>query len=506
MSYYVISIGGSGAKCVEAILHMSAAGLMPEGELNIIFIDPDVTNGNLQRVQNTFQLYRDCKKIKLGNINLLKNNITAPRPNVWSPLSEVPPTLEKLFRYAAIKSRNEVAAHMFDVLYSPAEKEVLFDEGFLGHPSIGAAVMAKTVKMGETEPWKTLRDKIRIDAGTGSDSKVILVGSIFGGTGGSGIPIISKLIQKEFKDISTLKIGGIFILPYFSFLPAEKELREGRVFKLNPENLILNTQATLRYYYNHDILNCFNYVYLLGEQAMAPIRNTSPGGKSQANAPHFLELYASLAAIDFFSDKNAEYGDPVAQNFKYKMISRNSYGKLEWTDLPDNHGSNAIKKGLGNLTRFAFAFLNVYYPKLKHIKESGKAKKAPWFNIFFKQNNLSLNDMKVQDDLYNIKNYCENFLEWFANIHRCSDEIKVEFVNIDSFSEIHNGITRLLEADKFRSSDFANIVLPFFEEKSNTLNELWKRMCHAKVQDTYADGVGRFIHALFRESRLGDIK
>jgi hypothetical protein len=57
MSDYVISIGGSGAKCVEAILHMSAAGLMPEGELNVIFVDPDISNGNLQRAQNILQLY-----------------------------------------------------------------------------------------------------------------------------------------------------------------------------------------------------------------------------------------------------------------------------------------------------------------------------------------------------------------------------------------------------------------------------------------------------------------
>ena len=50
MKYYLISIGGTGAKCLEAFVHMNAAGLMKNrGEIKIIYVDPDASNGNLAK-------------------------------------------------------------------------------------------------------------------------------------------------------------------------------------------------------------------------------------------------------------------------------------------------------------------------------------------------------------------------------------------------------------------------------------------------------------------------
>ncbi len=500
MSYYIISIGGSGAKFVEAVLHMSAAGMMPEGELNILFIDPDVSNGSLERVQKTLHLYRDCKKLKLGNVDFFKTPIDISKPNVWSPFTEAQPTLENFFHYDILKAQDEAGAHLFDVLYSPNEKEVILDEGFLGHPSIGAAVMAKTVKLDETEPWKSFRDKIRVDAGSGSESRVILAGSIFGGTGASGIPTISRLIRNEFKDISTLKIGGILILPYFSFLPAEKEVQGGKTFSLNSENFILNTQAALRYYYNQGNLKYFDRAYILGEQAMSTVRNTSLGGKSQANAPHFLEIYAALGAIDFFSGKNSE--EDVSLNYSYKMVARNVYEKLEWTDLPDHAGGKKVKKGLGDLASFAFVYLKVYYPMLTHIKENGEAYKAPWFVEFFERKQLDLKDENVHSELLNMKNYCENYLKWFANIHNSSEDLEVALVRCSAFSEVENNVIRLLEAQHFMTYEFGSLILPDSKEQPNALSSLWERMCDASVRDKHAVGTGRFIHALYSEIHM----
>ena len=54
MKYYWISIGGTGAKCLEAFVHMNAAGLMKNrGEIKIIYVDPDASNGNLAKTKNT---------------------------------------------------------------------------------------------------------------------------------------------------------------------------------------------------------------------------------------------------------------------------------------------------------------------------------------------------------------------------------------------------------------------------------------------------------------------
>ncbi|MBM3211455.1 hypothetical protein FJZ33_04490, partial [Candidatus Poribacteria bacterium] len=148
MNYYAIGIGGTGAKCIEALTHLSAAGMLPDGELYVLFVDPDKSNGSLERAQIMLQNYIDCKtNLKLGVIDLFKTKIARAEPDVWSPFGdETRPRLDNFFEYSVLKAAQDKAkapAYLFDVLYSNAEKETPLDMGFRGRPSIGAAVMGK---------------------------------------------------------------------------------------------------------------------------------------------------------------------------------------------------------------------------------------------------------------------------------------------------------------------------------------------------------------------------
>ena len=40
MTYYALAMGGSGSRCAEALIYLSAAGLGPPGKLTLLFIDP----------------------------------------------------------------------------------------------------------------------------------------------------------------------------------------------------------------------------------------------------------------------------------------------------------------------------------------------------------------------------------------------------------------------------------------------------------------------------------
>src|SRR6267142_3511511 len=197
MSYYVIGIGGTGAKCVEAFIHLCAAGLMPDNKSFFsLFVDPDGSNGSLKRAGQLLQNYHDCKQLNLGSTDLFKSGVRIARPDIWSPLQNKPSRLDEFFNYNTLP---QAAANLFDVLYSPKEKQTSLEYGFRGHPSIGAAVMAAAVKLGSEEPWATLRDQISLDVRAGQGAKVILFGSIFGGTGASGVPTIGRLVSNEFK-------------------------------------------------------------------------------------------------------------------------------------------------------------------------------------------------------------------------------------------------------------------------------------------------------------------
>ncbi|MBI3650564.1 MAG: hypothetical protein HY231_05895 [Acidobacteria bacterium] len=492
MRYYIIGIGGTGAKCVEALTHLCAAGLMPEGELYTLFVDPDKANGSLERAEITLQQYTRCQQLKLGATDLFKTPVTVAKPGVWSPFNDANPTLEKFFRYTNLKMNDAGAAHLFDVLYSPVEKVTSLEKGFRGHPSIGAAVMANTLELGKGEPWKTFREKIGQDVRAEDGAKIILIGSIFGGTGASGVPTIARLIHNELKKIGqeNAKVGGILMLPYFSFSPVTDEK-----LRADAEDFLLNTQAALKYYHQQDELGIYDAVYLLGEQELSPMKAPSIGGRSQRNEPHFMELYAALACLDFFGRKNPT---------KYSLVARQQASSVTWNDLPYFQGQQVLHQKLNQLARFAFAYLGSYYPMLEDIHQHGKGYRAPWYIDFFERRHIDLQKAMVSE-LLQVKEYCQSLLLWLANLQGSASGASVALINYNAFAQKVNGSEGGKEAMQlkrdFRSGDFDNLTLANPDSHAHALTRLWERVCNARVRDHDADGVGKFIHALYRECR-----
>ena len=66
MGYYFISIGGSGAKVMESLIHLCAAGAMPnkrkQKDIYMMAIDPDRSNGNLTRSNKLLNSYCHFQK------------------------------------------------------------------------------------------------------------------------------------------------------------------------------------------------------------------------------------------------------------------------------------------------------------------------------------------------------------------------------------------------------------------------------------------------------------
>ena len=54
MKNFIIGIGGTGAKCLEHLLHSCAAGLGPKN-LWAGMVDQDEANGNVSRTKSYFQ-------------------------------------------------------------------------------------------------------------------------------------------------------------------------------------------------------------------------------------------------------------------------------------------------------------------------------------------------------------------------------------------------------------------------------------------------------------------
>jgi hypothetical protein len=73
MSYYLIGIGGTGARCMESFIHLNGAGLLKDNQaVNLLYVDADVSCGNLTRTQQTVELYAKVKNYVLVTRGFLK--------------------------------------------------------------------------------------------------------------------------------------------------------------------------------------------------------------------------------------------------------------------------------------------------------------------------------------------------------------------------------------------------------------------------------------------------
>lgn len=444
MSVYIIGIGGSGAKFLEAVSYVAASGLYPE-DIQTLLVDPDKGNGNLRECENTLSIYRKTQAcINRDNpdnsIAWMIRKISAFESGLWSPFTEGKVRIRDAFKYDSYPENNAVK-HLFDVLYTKEERDTDLKEGFRGRPSIGAGIMSLlSQEQKNQENWETLISKIKDEKDGGKAPKVFLCGSIFGGTGASGFPTLGRLIADELEKESLLKdikFGGLLMLPYFRFTPSRKDVSEGKVFAKS-EEFILKTEAALRYYSTKKLK--FDTVYLLGTPNLANLENFSTGGQNQRNFPHFLELYGALALRDFLLT-------PKPNQLNIVTIGRKDSSLVSWDDLPDR---NEVRSKLVTMTRFAFAWLSAIAPDLDNIRKGAREQQYIWYLKFFRK--VKITDTQELDTFKQISEWVENYLTWLGYIHDKPGGEEVKWFNSYNFWDSNN---KALKKDR---TNFSKLV------------------------------------------------
>lgn len=280
-----------------------------------------------------------------------------------------------------------------------------------------------------------------------------------------------------------VKLGGALLLPYFSFPPrtqSKKEKNGKQEIYAQTENFILNTASALRYY-QVQAKGVFDRIYLLGNQQLLQVNQKfSLGRGSQKNDPHFLELYAALAAQHFSKDKPKEKGEAV-------VISRNKEDRITWSDLPS---ASEVKPRLENTARFAFAWItdmNRALKKAKEIKFENFPKLAPWSIYFFRHPKGRDNLPDFIEELANISainSWCQSYLEWLGKLNSSTGEgIQIQLFNRDALMN-NNG--------KLNSQDtnFQRLVIDDSQYNLDTVQTLKKDLSSRDVKQPNTGLVG----------------
>jgi hypothetical protein len=319
---YYFAIGGTGAQSVEPLLHLCAAGLGPD-RLSVILIDPDAGNPALGRALDLIDQYEHVRR-SFGNPSngFFRTELirTDRQHSVWSPLgvggsqATGEHTLDSYVQRARMDGESRDARELFDLLFSPAQQREKLKEGFRGNPAIGSIMMHG---LKDATLFKELMNIAKND----TDARFFAVGSIFGGTGASALPVVAKLLADA--GINTTQIGGTIVTPYYALgVPSADEDRDGRL-KPESEKFLSATAAALPTYTRQQTR--FGALYAIGDDQSLPKprKQYSAGGPTQVNDPHFVEFFAALAALDFHINER--------EGLLYTSVESN---EPSWLDLP----------------------------------------------------------------------------------------------------------------------------------------------------------------------------
>lgn len=304
---YVFAIGGSGERVMKSLVMMLAAG-MPLGAKRLIpvFVDNDVDSNALTSCLELIDYYRanprtDKNAKHMGLHTLCAQNTDGSIPSFAHVDVEKPVILNvaggnigNLDKIIGKLNTNNADEDSVD-----EEKNLLFTEddlqmpltvGFVGNPNIGSVVLNSLSLQGNAF------NSIYADAQ--AHDGVFVIGSLFGGTGAAGFPlIVNKFMSNDITHRPL--IGGAAILPYFGL--REGDGTNGKIdtnkYDVHSDTFTSKTRAALMYY--DEYMRNMHYMYYVGDNNKRSTYEHFVGGKKQENPYNIIEVMAALSVINF---------------------------------------------------------------------------------------------------------------------------------------------------------------------------------------------------------------
>jgi hypothetical protein len=297
MRCFIFAIGGTGSRVMRSLTFLMAMDQKINTEIVPLLIDMDITNGDTVKAVRLLEQYRNIQRhaytevpdqgFFVNEIGTLKNVSDKGNPlgigdSFQLGFGNVQDTFAQYFKVNRLDLTNQTFLQsLFDDRDgNGSELNLKLNEGFKGNPNIGSLVFNDLIETPEYQAFENLFS---------DGDKIIVISSIFGGTGSSGFPQLVKNLRNSNNNyIQNARIGAVVVQPYFSVTPGDE---------INSNLFNSKTKAALSYYAS--VLNRqVNDWYYLADTPGVPYDN-NPGGSLQSNAAHVIELLAAKAIVHF---------------------------------------------------------------------------------------------------------------------------------------------------------------------------------------------------------------
>lgn len=420
---FVFAIGGTGERVLRSFTMLLAAGVPAFDNYDIypIIIDYDVASGDKERAMKSLKNYvalHDAAFARHGRqgnqffgaeikqVNGLKNFV----------LSYEPMEGEERFReyigYSNLNGETVNTKYMLDSMYDTSERpttELNLDMtvGFKGNPNIGCVVFHK---LKENEGYNSFRTNYNANQG----DRIVIIGSLFGGTGASGIP---ELVQAIKEDKPNAIIATTLILPYFE----PKRNMDGAI---NANLFYSKTKAALNYYKDSGLNDSISAIYYLGD----PYPTVVPyceGGSEQRNNANLVEVLAGLTIAHFAKlpqpNTNREFKFSLEKNI---IVDPNDVHRLNCRLFINDFDDNTKGAVLKYMTALATAMK--YY---HDVIEPANINDSPYFDMLEldkieKSKTSEHKANRLQDICGHLHDFYSLFVQWMNELDFAGDDAK----------------------------------------------------------------------------------
>lgn len=323
----LIAVGGTGARIAQSVVAMAAAGLSAElgvnsnatkSQMYIKLVDIDVDHKDGQELYDMIESYNAT----VGEI--LEANPSAFGDKKWRPMKirmvDKPEfVFDAQLGGAGIKKEKiedivvglkDEPRLLLDSLISKNDRDMNLLAGCKARPRIGALLWQYLYNMDTQGFWQDIRNMMT----PGNTTRIMFAGSVFGGTGASGVPTLAKLLRQSLKnDVQGTNSFGITLMsPYFQLTPPEDAPVQSKKFPFE-------SKMAMRYYESDMDLLQMDCVQIVGDELHTMITNVekrkdkdpvwqeisyTPDITGEQNNPSMpAELVAAIGIHMFFAGK-----------------------------------------------------------------------------------------------------------------------------------------------------------------------------------------------------------
>lgn len=372
--FFVLGIGGTGMRCIESLIHLCAMGMFDDTDLYLLALDTDKNNGNFARLKAVKDAYLNTKSLDASSRTAGKDSFFTANLKYYefSPNYEVKSTFKDVFGYGDTQYTDQRKTDLADLVFSKDVENFNLRHGYRAQTHLGSMMMYHSiVEAAKDHRPNQLQKYLQelISASQNGCPRVFILGSVFGGTGASSIPIIPQAISEAAAALSngsadimkSAYFGSTLLTAYFNFkVPSETERNEQKIIATS-DKFAMNSQAAMMFYQDDATVKAtYQKFYMMGTPGLDwdPMQKTSDkvsktitGGEAQKNDSHYIELLAASAALDFYNMEGSvlqNNKDNFSADYVYRSINDN--GKFEFQDFVGQARATEFAKKFGMLT------------------------------------------------------------------------------------------------------------------------------------------------------------